>query len=102
MDDIGANDFSATVADSPKGPVKGFLPAPNTQANAFTVVGGETEGDTKITAKDAKSVAQDIVHELLHTANVKHPDDDDNQAADVDLEPGKYQVLPNGKVKLVS
>lgn len=103
VDDVGAHDFSAIVADFPKGPIKGFSTGSNTQENAFTVVGGEIDEDTKkSTMRDARSVAQDIVHELLHTANVRHPDDPDNQAADVDLEPGDYKVLPNGKVKLVS
>ncbi len=103
VDDVGAQDFSAIVSDFPKGPIKGFSPGPNTQKNAFTVVGGEIDEDTKTkTKRDAKSVAQDVVHELLHTANVKHPDDPNNEAADVDLEPGEYKLLPNGKVKLVS
>lgn len=101
VEDVGAHDFSAIVADFPKGPIKGFSTGANTQENAFTVVGGEYDDDNT-TTRDAKSVAQDIVHELLHTANVKHPDDPDNQAADVDLEPGEYKLLPNGKLKLVS
>ena len=37
--------------------------------------------------RDVRLIAQDIIHEILHTANVKHPQDDDNNAADVDLTP---------------
>ena len=93
------NDYAVILADFEKGPMKGFSTGVNTQVNAFSVSGGEYEegNEDNPTSRDAKSMANDIVHELLHTGNVRHPDDDDNNALDVDLEPDKYEIKENGK-----
>lgn len=104
-ENVPINNFSVVIDDFPKGLMKGFSAGEaNTQNNSFTVVGGEYEGSdpSKATPRDTRSMAQDVVHELMHTANVKHPDDPTNDAQDVGLEPGEFKIMPNGVKKMTS
>jgi RHS repeat-associated protein len=100
--DISVNGFEVVLDDFRKGPMKGASPAPNTQVNGFGVPAGEWVSDPSLSVpRQAKHIAQDIVHELLHTGNVTHPDDPSNKASDVDLEPDVFQDI-NGRKALVS
>lgn len=102
VNDISSNGFEVILDDYQKGPLKGSSPGPNTQVNAFGIAAGEWEKDPlNAIPRPAKYIAQDIVHELLHTGNVTHPDSPDNTAEDVDLEPGVFETV-DGRRRLTS
>lgn len=90
--------FSVIVSDMPKG-LLGISGTVNTQNNSFILAGGEYDKSSpdQVQSRSAKDMAQDIVHELMHTANVWHPDDDINMAADVDLIPDMSNLDKNGR-----
>ena len=74
----------------------------NTQVNKFSILVGYTEPDNPKRAEVAFSngfIAQTIIHELGHTAGVKHPMQP-NGAADVQLVPERVKLL-NGKTGFV-
>ena len=106
VDKLDDHDFGADVFD-PEKPQPGFVAIAglttkvDTKENAVSVTGSKWKNGEQIT-KDAKQVAQDIVHELMHTGGVWHPQDDINTAEDVDLVPiykpdGKFSTYTLGK-----
>jgi RHS repeat-associated protein len=93
--------YSAILYDRQKGNLIAGIESgpPNTQDNAVSVAAANnvdpaTPGSGN--SRDIKLIAQDIIHELLHTANVKHPHDPDNNAEDVDVKP-VFKTAPNGQ-----
>jgi RHS repeat-associated protein len=97
-------DFGVELYDGPKPSPKWLTPLgnsteiTNTQVNKFGVLVGYTDPDNPEKAEVAFSngfIAQTIIHELGHTAGVKHPTQP-NGAADVQLMPYDFKQL-NGK-----
>lgn len=69
---------------------------PNTQQNGVSAAATtHTEGEEEYKPRKVSSISNTILHEIIHTANVGHPMDDDNTAADVDLMPVKFQSIDN-------
>lgn len=107
--------YTAILYDKQKGnAISGIQSGePNTQANAVSIAAGKN-ADPQIpgsgNSRDIKLIAQDIIHEFLHTAGVNHPDDVGNKAEDVDVNPvigkdanGKPTIIthiPGKKAKL--
>jgi hypothetical protein len=93
--------YSAILYDREKGNLISGIESggANTQDNAVSVAAANNVDPAKPgtgNSRDVKLIAQDIIHELLHTANVKHPHDPDNNAEDVDVKP-VFIVGPDGK-----
>jgi predicted Zn-dependent protease len=105
VQDIDASkDFGVSLYDKPK-PAPGWKSPlgfsdqiSNTKVNVFSVLVGYEDRDNpdKVElAFDYSSIARTIVHELGHTAGVKHPMEP-NGAPDVQLDQYIF-LLPNGK-----
>jgi hypothetical protein len=100
VDKLGDHDFGALIFEGQKPEpgsiqIAGITAKTDTKENAVSATGSYFKNGQEI-VKDAKAVAQDIVHELMHTGGVVHPQDDENTAQDVDLVP---TFDPNGKFK---
>jgi hypothetical protein len=93
--------YSAILYDREKGNMIGGIDgnSTNTQDNIVSAsAANDVEFDKPGTGKPREliRIAQTIVHELLHTANLRHTQDPDNNAKDVDLRP-EYKIDANGK-----
>jgi hypothetical protein len=98
--------FGVSLYDRPKpNIIQGFSPeVVNTKVNSFSVAVGEFNPEEPnvvfpIPYSEA-DLAQTIVHELSHTAGIKHPMQPDG-APDVQLIPNKTTTLPNGSIKVI-
>jgi len=79
------NDFSATLIDDADQAIGGTSIFVNPKSNNSEInVYDSRKGVAASTPRAAENVAQDIVHELIHTAGPNHPDGA-NQAEDIQL-----------------
>jgi RHS repeat-associated protein len=103
--DLTSDDYGVELNDAKRAKVGGTfisgmnVQAPNTQKNVVGAAGAiETEGSSEVVQRKPSVIAKTMLHELVHTANVTHPMDDENTAEDVDLSPTKYNGN-DGKVR---